>query len=265
MEIIKPIQSGLVAMGGPFKDTYKASPSRVVVSTRDIPSHLERVLKTYEKFVDQEFNWKNGVGGDWCIGDTELIELNEFLSPQDWKTFIELTTCFENHDWYHKNTGFFMTKLLQNACVAGVREVNLDFNGIKPFGNLGTSFPYLTPYNGQEPWNYLKDNHLSLTIQGMICPYAFTRAAFVDVSISNAGPRCFAGIRDAEVIIHNANEPETLFKESLGSQWNISITHNIKVKTPNYTLIDPFRKTISQIKQGELYFIDAQGKEERII
>jgi len=227
MEIIKPIQSGLVAMGGPFKDTYKASPSRVVVSTRDIPSHLERVLKTYEKFVDQEFNWKNGVGGDWCIGDTELIELNEFLSPQDWKTFIELTTCFENHDWYHKNTGFFMTKLLQNACVAGVREVNLDFNGIKPFGNLGTSFPYLTPYNGQEPWNYLNDNH--------------------------------------EVIIHNANEPETLFKESLGSQWNISITHNIKVKTPNYTLIDPFRKTISQIKQGELYFIDAQGKEERII
>lgn len=283
--------SGLeVAMAnGPFKGTYTTSPHRATVRTVRDPSPLDHIITKYESFLDRNFYGYSGRHIDWTAYD-ELTEVTNQLSQQDWNLFIQMTASFEHHTRYQSNTGYFMTKLLANSCLAGLRDFTFDFKGIKPFHSLGKHFPFRCmgqkDENSDELWKNvkgdLKQSPISLTIDGPVGGGAFDQAGYVHLVLGEAGSRLlcdaqmftatvrkagaysFLGIQNAEVTIHDAEEPATLFGFFIEG-WEQYYPYNIKVKTPNPALIEPFQRNISKVKNGALYFIDPQGNDERVV
>ncbi len=262
-----------IAMNGPFGKNFRVSKRSQQVRVSELPSSLDEVLKEYEKFLGQ----KVGI----LEKHNKLRGVSFVLSPLEIDRFIQLLPIFEDQKEYTNNTGYFVTKLLANSYKDGVRDVTLNFVGIKPFCNLGDYFNGYSLIRDNKSLLGLNEDPLSLTIQGKVFS-AFSEASYVHVvmdedeghsfycassfkvSVKRAGPFSFAAIRKAEVIVHDVNEPETLFQCGLGEYGDDIRPYNIQVKTPNLSLVKVFKDRISQIEKGELYFIDPQGNEERV-
>lgn len=262
------------AMNGPFRKDYKITSRARTTTVSSVSPSLDSTLKEYEEFLNRKIDvWSRSEG---------LKGIQSSLSAEDWERFISVIASFERQPHYQANTGYFIAKVLTNSYVAGLREATLDFEGCKPLKMVGFYFPCRTSLYEKLLDSPIQDP-LSLTIKGMVGSNAFGMARYVHllldeagshlcyqaygckITIKKAGPYSFLALGNTEVTIDDAEEPQTLSGSALGYWGDDIVPYNIKVKTSNVSLIEPFKMNISKVENGELYFIDSQGNEERVV
>lgn len=118
------------AMAGPFKPTYRPSPTHKNVPTR--PSKFDEILFWYE--YQFQFNW--GINLD-TNHSTILKHLKgTSITATEIQEFALLTQSYEAREQYPIITGIFLTALMQRCHEDGENDFYFDFSTLKPLENF---------------------------------------------------------------------------------------------------------------------------------
>jgi len=243
---------------------------------------LEEVLKQYEDVLDNNLN---------------LDEVKAILTPEQINTFLQATIPYEAHKNYAENTGYFITKLIQNSYDAGNNGFKLNTNTLptainyiglklegkkdKPLellveGDVGYLCGYAAKYStisiagDAGNWCGAEAKHSKINIAGDAGNWCGDGAKYSTISIAgNAGNWCGDGAKYSTIsIAGNAGD--------CCGEWadysTISIAGDVGggcgrdakcsvFKTPNRKTLKKLKQWVAKGEGNKLYFINPDGSE----
>jgi len=234
-----------------------------------LPEGLEVLLEQYEEILEID---------DWEKAYNATKKVKAVLKPDKINTFLQATIPYEAHKRYAENTGYFITKLIQNSYNAGNNGFKLVTKALsKKINNIGWEL------KGK------KDKPLELLVEGDVGKECGAGAEHSTISITgNAGDGCGVLAKYSTIsIAGNAGkecgyEAEHLTISIAGDAGNrcgykaehstINIAGNAGdgcgwraehsvFKTPNRETLEKLKKWVEIGRRNKLYFINPDGSE----
>ncbi|MFH1637497.1 MAG: hypothetical protein ABIB71_03670 [Candidatus Woesearchaeota archaeon] len=177
---------------------------------------FEELVRQYKEILSTE-EWSNVPK---LLGETRMI-----LEPEEINSFLQAIIKYENHENYSKNTGYFITRLIQNSHNTGNNKFTLNTIELsKDIHNLASDF------NGR------KDKLLEIIVDGSVGKYCCAWAKNIGQLYigGNAGKCCVIG------------------------------AENSTFKTPNKETLQLLKKNVEKDKNNRIYFIHPNNQEEEI-
>ncbi|HII15423.1 MAG TPA: hypothetical protein HA362_03850 [Nanoarchaeota archaeon] len=164
------------------------------------------------------------------------------LTPEQIAIFLSATRQYETINYYSRNTGLFVTRLVQNSYKRGYNNFHIDLNGLLRIDYLGYNL------QGRE------ENPICLDIKGTAGDYLGKIASYAHIRVDRAGKNW---AEDARHIMLTAAELDPEYHNGpIGSI----------LKTNNRTLLPWLRvRGWNHTREpNRIYFIHPDGREELI-
>jgi len=195
---------------------------------------LEELLKEYEEVLEID-SW------DW-IKIHDVIywkrEIKAILKPEQINYVLQATAKYEEHENYVENTGYFITKLIQNSYDAGHNKFKLNTSTLtKRIDYIGWKL------KGR------KGKPLELLVEGDVGDWFCSWAEYVSMSIKGDIGDNFGSFARYSSFNINGN---------LGFLWGFSATRSI-FKTSNRETFENLKRYRN--KENKIYFIKPDGRE----
>ena len=123
--ITAKIKRGITGIDGILARFGEQQPEEVRKIDAPLENRFSALLKKYEQCLETEF--KDVQGKNFVQGQNDISDI---LSSEEINAFLQTTIQFEEHKQYAKNTGLFISKLIQNSYNAGNTEFTLNTNVI---------------------------------------------------------------------------------------------------------------------------------------
>lgn len=140
--------------------------------SREGVNPLEELIKKYEIFLNVDVYSSYLVFKDFVRGKNYIPEI---LPPEQINHFLQMTSAFETRPNYQKNTGLFLSHLIQNSYNAGHNNFHIDLNVFPPLDLL---FAYVSG---------TKKRRLKATIKGTAGHIVAEYCRYLDLTAENVG------------------------------------------------------------------------------
>ncbi|MFH1637430.1 MAG: hypothetical protein ABIB71_03325 [Candidatus Woesearchaeota archaeon] len=232
---------------------------------------FEELIRKYEGIIAEE--WHN----------VEEEAINSILTPGQINSFLQATMRYEDHKNYSENTGFFITRLIQNSHNAGNNKFTLntrtlskeiDWLGFELKGSNDRLLEIIVGGNVGHSCGEVAKNIRGLYIGGNAgnwCGYEAENIGELYIG-GNAGYHCGGESRHSVISI-SGNAGYSCGEESKYSVISISgnageksglNAKNSTFKTPNKETLRLLKKYVPKGKRNKIYFINKKGKEKKI-
>ncbi|MFH1638131.1 MAG: hypothetical protein ABIB71_06920 [Candidatus Woesearchaeota archaeon] len=196
----------------------------------------EELMKQYEKLLTRS---------PWDYVLNACSRITAILTPQQINSFLQATMIYENHNNFSANTGFLITRLIQNSHDAGNNKFTLNTGGLKEIdcisyglkGKENKLLEIIVAGNARHHCGNGAENIQELYISGDIgycCAWEAKNIKEIYI-VGNSGLYCGY---DAE---------------------------NSTFKTQNKQTLQLLKKNVLQGKNNRIYFIHPDKQEEEII
>jgi len=210
---------------------------------------LEDVLKQYEKILEMKIDY-------YACNAVERIKT--VLEPEQINTFLQATIPFETHKNYAENTGYFITKLIQNSYNAGHNRFKLGTKVLtKRIKDIGWQL------KGKE------GKPLELLVEGDVGNWCGTEAEYSTISIAgNAGDWCGAMAKYLSLSIEGdvgndcckwIEHSFVIIDGNAGHRLGYGAKGTV-FKTPNRETFEELKQYVSRDKKNKIYFIHKPNK-----